>query len=123
MLNAAGAAGMFSVSDMTRAHRFLILGVEGGTYYASEPKLAIENAGVMVRLIAAGQSVELVELIGSISVGGRAAKQGPTLFALAMCARLGDVGCRRAAFDKVGRIPTHLFTFISFAEVLGIGSG
>lgn len=126
VLNAAGGAGSFAVSDMTRAHRFLILGAEGGTYYASEPKLAIENAGAMARLIAAGRGVELVELIEGISVGGRAAKQGPTLFALAMCARLGDVECRRAAYaalGKVCRIPTHLFAFIGFAEVLGVGSG
>jgi 60 kDa SS-A/Ro ribonucleoprotein len=126
VLNAAGGAGSFAVSDMTRARRFLILGAEGGTYYASEPKLAIENAGAMARLIAAGRGVELVELTENISVGGRAAKQGPTLFALAMCARLGDVECRRAAYaalGKVCRIPTHLFTFIGFAEVLGVGSG
>ena len=126
VLNAAGGSGSFAVSDMTRAKRFLILGAEGGTYYASEPKLAVENAGAMARLIVAGRGIDLTDLIVEISVNGRAAKQGPTLFALAMCARLGDIECRRAAYGALGkvcRIPTHLFTFIGFAESLGVGTG
>ena len=34
----------YPVDDMTRLQRFLILGSEGGSYYADERKLTLENA-------------------------------------------------------------------------------
>ena len=125
--NAAGGTGTFSVTDMTRARRFLILGAEGGTYYTSEQALAVENAAAIGRLLATeGEGPKLVVEIIDISTKGRAAKQGPTLFAFAMCARLGDVDTRRAVYEnltKVCRIPTHLFMFVGMAEKMGDGTG
>jgi len=124
--NKAGGSGTFAVSDMQRLQRFLILGVEGGTYYQKAPELALENATAITRLLAAGKGAEVVEAIVSVSTEGRAAKQGATMFAFAMCARLGDVETRRlcyASLTKVCRIPTHLFQFISMAQELGEGSG
>jgi len=125
--NAAGGTGSFAVDDLTRAKRFLILGAEGGTYYTSEQALAVENASAIARLLGiAGKGQELVEEIVSVSVEGRAAKQGPTLFALAMCARLGDLETRRLAYanlHRVCRIPTHLFTFVGFSEAMAEGTG
>ena len=126
-MNAAGGAGTFAVDDMTRARRFLILGAEGGTYYTSEQALAVENAAAIGRLLATpGGGPKLVAEIVAISTGGRAAKQGPTMFAYAMCARLGDVETRRAVYGsltKVCRIPTHLFMFVGMAEKMGAGTG
>ena len=125
--NAAGGLGTFSVTDMTRARRFLILGAEGGTYYTSEQALAVENAAAIGRLLTTpGEGPKLVAEIVSISTEGRAAKQGPTMFAFAMCARLGDVATRRAVYEtlpKVCRIPTHLFMFVGMAEAMGSGTG
>jgi 60 kDa SS-A/Ro ribonucleoprotein len=124
--NNAGGAGTFAVSDMQRLQRFLILGVEGGTYYQKAPELALENATALTRLLVAGKGAEVVAAIVGVSTEGRAAKQGPTMFAFAMCARLGDVETRRlcyASLTKVCRIPTHLFQFISMAQELGEGSG
>jgi 60 kDa SS-A/Ro ribonucleoprotein len=127
VMNAAGGTGTFAVDDMTRAKRFLILGAEGGTNYSTEQALAVDNASAIVRLLAVpGKGEELVEEIVSVSVEGRAAKQGPTLFALAMCGRLGDVETRRLAYNnlhRVCRIPTHLFTFIGFSEAMADGTG
>jgi 60 kDa SS-A/Ro ribonucleoprotein len=124
--NAAGGIGTFAVDDMTRARRFLVLGAEGGTYYATEQALAIENAAAIGRLLQAGRGRELVVEIAAVAADGRAAKQGPTLFALAMCARLGDLETRRAAYGSLAeicRIPTHLFMFIGFAEAMAEGTG
>lgn len=125
--NAAGGAGTFAVDDMTRARRFLILGAEGGTYYTSEQALAVENAAAIGRLLATpGGGPKLVAEIVAISTGGRAAKQGPTMFAYVMCARLGDIETRRAVYGsltKVCRIPTHLFMFVGMAEKMGAGTG
>src|SRR5260370_38053458 len=44
--NSAGGF-TFKVSGAERLHRFLTLGVEGGTYYVSERALAKENAQVV----------------------------------------------------------------------------
>lgn len=49
MNNAGGYT--FVVDDWARLRRFLVLGAEGGTYYASEKKLARENAACVERLI------------------------------------------------------------------------
>jgi 60 kDa SS-A/Ro ribonucleoprotein len=103
------------VSDLMRLRRFLILGAEGGTFYASERKLTLENAAAIARLIEAGKGTEVVAEILAVSLGGRAAKQTPTMFALAMVSRLGDVVARRAAYaavPQVCRTPTMLFEFI-----------
>lgn len=124
--NNAYGTGTFAVSDMQRMQRFLILGVEGGTYYQKASELALQNATAITRLLATGKGSEVVEAIIDVSTKGRAAKQGPTMFALAMCARLGDVDTRRLCYQnltKVCRIPTHLFQFISMAQELGEGSG
>ena len=39
------------MDDMTRLQRFLILGSEGGSYYASERKLTLENAAAVKRSV------------------------------------------------------------------------
>ena len=41
----------YPVDDMTRLRRFLILGSEGGSYYADERKLTLENAAAVKRCI------------------------------------------------------------------------
>ena len=115
VLNAAGGLGTFAVSDTMRLRRFLILGAEGGTFYTGERKLTLENAAAIARLIEAGQGGEVVAEVLAVSLGGRAAKQSPTMFALAMVSRMGDVASRRAAFaavPQVCRTPTMLFEFI-----------
>ena len=116
----------YAITDTQRLQRFLILGCEVGTFHVTEPALAVENATAISRLLAAGHGAAVVEAIVRVSTEWRAAKQGPTMFALAMCARLGDVETRRAAYHsltRVCRIPTHLFQFISMTEQLGAGSG
>ncbi len=125
VVNNAGGTGTFPVTDVQRLTRFLILGSEGGTYYTSEQKLTVENATAIIRLLESNGSL-VVSTIIDVSVNSRASKQGPTLFALAMAARLGDDATRKLAYDaidRVCRIPTHLFTLIGFIESLGEGTG
>ena len=54
----------FPVSDWDRLDRFLILGAEGGTYYASERKLTVENAKAVMRCLTADgvRTVARIEL-------------------------------------------------------------
>ncbi|MCB0111626.1 MAG: TROVE domain-containing protein [Caldilineaceae bacterium] len=118
VMNSAGGYA-WSVDDWARLDRFLVLGTEGGTYYIGEQKLTLENAQVIQQCIAAdGQRV--VARIVEISVAGRAPKNDPALFALAMCAGLGDEATRRAALaalSQVARIGTHLFHFLAYVEL------
>ena len=61
----------------------------------------------------------VVERIVEISTSGRAPKNDPALFALALAAAVGDDVTRRAALDalpQVARIGTHLFHFLDFVE-------
>ena len=122
------SAGGFSwqVDDMRRLRRFLCLGSEGGTYYIGEKELGRENAECIMRLIAAGQGPEVVKEIVDFSIEGRAAKQNPIIFALALCARDKNEETKRAAYEvlnRVCRIPTHLFAFVEFCEGLSVGTG
>src|SRR6185295_781272 len=60
-----------------------------------------------------------VDEIVRVSDEGRAPKNDPALFALALAAGLGDEETRRAALDalpKVARTGTHLFQFASFVD-------
>jgi 60 kDa SS-A/Ro ribonucleoprotein len=118
--NSAGAFA-FAVDDWTRLDRFLILGSEGGSYYASERTLTRDNAQGVLRCVQL-DGRRVVERIVAISDGGRAPKNDPALFALALAAKLGDVDTRRAAFaavPRVARIGTHLFHFAEYVKALG----
>lgn len=115
--NSAGGY-TWAVDDWKRLDRFLILGSEGGTYYASEKKLTQENAASVLRCIKA-DGLRAVAQIATISREGRAPKNDPALFALAMAASLGDVPTRFGALEalpSVARTGTHLFQFIEMAQ-------
>jgi 60 kDa SS-A/Ro ribonucleoprotein len=117
----SGGGFAFAASDWTRLDRFLILGAEGGTYYASEQKLTRENAAGVLRCLAL-DGRRVVARVVEISEAGRAPKNDPALFALALAAKLGDVDTRRAAFaalPRVARIGTHLFHFAEYVKALG----
>jgi 60 kDa SS-A/Ro ribonucleoprotein len=122
IMNSAGGF-TFAIDDWARLQRFLVLGAEGGTYYATERKLARENAACVERLIAA-DGPRLVREIVEISTSGRAPKNDPAIFALAMAAKLGDLATKQAAYaalPKVCRIGTHLFHFAEFASTIAGG--
>lgn len=108
----------FVLDDWARLDRFLILGSEGGTYYASEKKLTLQNAAAISRCIIA-DGPRVVARIVEISDEGRAPKNDPALFALALCASAVADDTRRAALralPKVARIGTHLFHFAEFVN-------
>ncbi|MBI1354037.1 MAG: TROVE domain-containing protein [Acidobacteria bacterium] len=125
VLNSAGGF-VFPVDDWKRMERFLILGAEGGSYYASERKLALENAEATLRAIEA-DGLRAIRLIVKVSDGGRAPKNDPALFALALAASAGDDRTKRAAFRAlpiVARTGTHLFRFAEYVDSMrGWGRG
>lgn len=97
-----------------------------GSYYASESTSTVENANTVLRCIASAGS-RAVETIMRISETGRASKNDPALFPLALCTAYGDTATRQAAFQalpRVARTGTHLFHFAAFVDRLrGWGQG
>jgi len=117
---------VWAVDDWKRLDRFLILGTEGGTYYVGERELTVSNAEAVVRCILS-DGVRVVNRLVEISEAGRAPKNDPALFVLAMCAKMGDEPTRKAALGAVGqvaRIGTHLFHFVEYITAFkGVGGG
>jgi 60 kDa SS-A/Ro ribonucleoprotein len=133
----SGGGYSFVVDDWARLQRFLVLGTEGGTYYASEKKLTRENAACVERCIADSPR-RTVDTIVDISVAGRAPKNDPAIFALALCASAEGKAyspipespawvARKLALEaipKVCRTGTHLFQFVEAVNSLrGWGAG
>uniref|UniRef100_A0A914WK85 TROVE domain-containing protein n=1 Tax=Plectus sambesii TaxID=2011161 RepID=A0A914WK85_9BILA len=108
----------------------------------------LEIAKDLTDIIEKGQGALLLKEIVDISTAGRAAKQNPTLYALALCARykVQDTKTKvtnvddnhanimrkyyellhKAAFEvvkQVCRIPTHLFGFVAYCEEISKSTG
>jgi 60 kDa SS-A/Ro ribonucleoprotein len=122
----SGGGYAWPVDKWTRLDRFLILGSEGGTYYIGERQLTQENALAVVECLAE-DGPRLVRRIVEVSLAGRAPKNDPALFALAIAAGLGDTGTKTAvwaALPQVARTGTHLFHWLQYLKAFrGWGRG
>jgi 60 kDa SS-A/Ro ribonucleoprotein len=111
----------FKVSDKDRLERFLILGTDGGTFYVNENKLTKQNAKVVSDLIASNERL-VIDTLVDIATTNRAAKNSPSLYALALVLAEGkDKDYLRATdvVNKVVRTGTHLFEFCNYIDSLG----
>lgn len=122
--NAGGYA--FTADSWTRMQRFLILGSEGGTYYLGEADITKQNVD-NVRACVKQDGRRVVQLITEISEAGRAPKNDPALYALALAASADDPDTRSAALavlPRVARIGTDLFSFCAYIGTMrGWGPG
>lgn len=129
VLNRAGGY-VFDVDDWTHLRRFLVLGTQGGTYYADQRELTKESAALVMKL-AQEDGVRLVNELLKVSLENLAPKVQPTLFSLAVAASVGevddkgrfkrpqDLATRHAALQaipQICRIGTHLYTFVGYLE-------
>lgn len=123
--NNAGGFG-WEVDRWTLLDRFLILGSETGTYYVGTHQLTTQHAGNVLELIKE-DGERVVARATEISVEGRAPKNDPAIYVLALCASFGDDKTRGAAFaalPKVCRTGTHLFAFTEACSTMrGWGRG
>jgi 60 kDa SS-A/Ro ribonucleoprotein len=104
--------------------RFLIIGTEGGSYYANEREMTYKIGDAVRRLISTNGEY-VVNRVVEISVAGRAPKNDPAIIVLAACAVEGDQPTRQAAYQAVKsvcRIGTHIFQFAQFMTELKGGS-
>jgi 60 kDa SS-A/Ro ribonucleoprotein len=136
---------VFEADRWTRLSRFLILGSDAPTYYADAREMTLSNIdGVLACL--RDDPLRVVREIVDVSVCGRAPKNDPALYALALCASYGvyaakgrkadldnrasaltehddprAVDTRRAAFEalrRVARTGTHVMQFVGFLSSL-----
>lgn len=115
--NSAGGYA-WAINQWDRLDRFLVLGSEGGTYYVCERKLTLENAHAVADCLAE-DGPRVVARVVEMSESGRAPKNDPALFVLAMAAGLGDGPTRAAALaalPRVARTGTHLFHWLQFVR-------
>ena len=125
--NTAGGYS-FEVSNWAQFERFVLLGTSGGTYYIGERNLTKQNLDAVIRCIDE-DGARAVNLIETISVEGRAPKNDPAIFALALASSSDNDLTRQLAFHalpKVCRTFTHLshfLTFIKQGKMRGFGRG
>lgn len=117
---------VFQLDKWKALDRWLILGAEGGTYYAKEGTLTRENARTISDCLD-DDGPRTVARIVEVSKSGRATKNDTAVFALALAASHGDQNTRQAAFAAVNdvcRIGTHIFQFAETVKHLrGWGRG
>ena len=123
--NSAGGFA-WAVGPWERLDRFLVLGSEGGSYYATERELTVESAAAAAACLDE-DGVRVVARAVEISESGRAPKNDPALFVLAMAAGHADEATRAAALaalPRVARTGTHLFHWMRFVQAFrGWGRG
>ena len=100
--NSAGGYA-YALDDWARLDRFLVLGTEGGTYYASERKLTVEAAQVVMDCVAADGQRAIARIV-EMSVTARAPKQDPVLFALALATASAVPETRALALAAIPRV-------------------
>jgi len=111
---------VFKISGLDQVKRFLILGTND-SFYRSGTSLAKENAKTLIKVIESSPEahVAVVDLIVEVSTEGRAPKQDPGLFALAIASSHGETEGRKYALSKlneVARTGSSLFTFLGYVS-------
>lgn len=116
---------VYQIDIWSRLNRFLILGSDSNTYYQKAVDLTRENAQCVLDCFNENP-VKAVDVIVSVSQEGRAPKNDPAIFALALAATSKDVktrGYALAALPAVCRTATHLFQYLEARKALKVGKG
>lgn len=110
---------VFETSSESRLHRFMILGTEGGSYYATEKELTSSNINFILDMIRKDESL-VRKVAVDVSVNGRAYKNSPALYTIAALLVFGnETRENRAAVAKIARTSTHLFEFAQYIKNIG----
>lgn len=118
VLNSTKVGFTWQISHWDRLVRFLILGAEGGTYYAGERELTRDNAQAVLLCISE-DGPRVVATLVEISQAGRAPKNDEAMFVLALCLSSGDratLNAAKAAVPQVVRTGGHMLTFVPTVE-------
>ncbi|MAE81255.1 MAG: hypothetical protein CMB80_00860 [Flammeovirgaceae bacterium] len=111
---------VFKVDEMTQLSRFILLGNDKGSYYADEKTLTVKNFENLKDALKKNGK-EVVDLIVEISTKGRAPKNTPAVFALAVASVFGDKDVRsyaNAQMPRVCRTSTDMFLWVDAVNQL-----
>lgn len=118
VVNNAGGYS-FEVDAKQRLERFLVLGVDGGTYYVNDNEITEKTVAFISNLIATDEDL-VRNTVVAVSDEGRAYRNTPAVFTMAMLMVDGtNKAATREVFSRVIRTSTHLFEFAQFVENLG----
>lgn len=112
--NNAGGYG-FEITPQERLERFLLIGSEGGTYYAGEKELTKENAEKIIEYIKEDGLV-VVDTVRNFAKQNRAPKADAGIFVLALATAFGDEKTKQFAYNSIADIcktSTHLFMLLA----------
>lgn len=116
----------YEVDDWVKLDRFIILGSDAGTYYATPQDLTKMNVDAVKRCIDLDGG-RVVRRIVEISHNGRAPKNDSAILALALCCAAKSDETRKealASISSVCRTGTHLLMFVDFVKRFrGFGRG
>jgi len=113
---------VYALPDEGRLTRFLVLGTDGGTFYATERPHTLQATAFLNELVQRDAALALRVTLDVVR-GGRAPKADPALLVLALIAKTAPSAAdRKAAWDalpEVARTGTMLLHFLVFADALG----
>jgi len=119
-----GNAGGFvwKINDKEQVIRYLIIGSEGGNYYQTPQQVSSQCASCVLRMTRTPDNFKwLCDTIRQVSIEGRAAKQEPTLLALATAIVFAPTQDAKqqalAIVNDCVRIPTHLYMLAGYIKL------
>lgn len=125
MVQTDGGGFGFQIDGWKKLQRFLILGTDKGTFYASEKSLNMECSKDIIALITSRDTegrdngLAVLHHVVNVSAAGRAKNNDYALYVLALLMTHGSTEVKRAASDSlplVARTGTHLMHFVGFAN-------
>jgi 60 kDa SS-A/Ro ribonucleoprotein len=111
---------VFEVSDKSRLERFLILGVDGGTYYVTENDLTKQNVNWLISLIKSDPVLVLNTTL-DVSKSGRSYRNSAAIFVFALMLNYApnDVKSMVASSaHEVARTATMVYELAQYIENL-----
>jgi 60 kDa SS-A/Ro ribonucleoprotein len=113
---------VWQISDKEQVIRYLIIGSEGGNFYQTPQQVSSTCASCVLRMTRTPDNFKwLIDTIRQVSTSGRAAKQEPTLLALATAIVFARTPAdKTAALNAVNdcvRILTHMYILIGYIKI------
>ncbi|ULH15874.1 TROVE domain-containing protein [Deinococcus sp. KNUC1210] len=113
---------VYQIGDEARLTRFLVLGSDGGTFYATPEQHTLQATDFLRELVSRDAALALRVTLDVVR-RNRAPRPDPALLMLALIAKTApDVTDRQAAWaalPEVARTGTMLLHFLAFARALG----
>jgi 60 kDa SS-A/Ro ribonucleoprotein len=107
MIKNSSGGFTYKISDEEMINRILILGTNSNTYYSSAEKLTNDAIEFIKKMVLEGNGLFLIEKLKEVYVSGRAPKQDPLFFVLALLTQSDmPLDVRKSGYDIVSNLRT-----------------